>query len=37
VTARALVITHTESEDPGTLATWLPAAGLELDVVEPWR
>ena len=37
MTARALVITHTESEDPGTLATWLPAAGLELDVVEPWR
>ena len=37
MTARALVITHTESEDPGTLAIWLPAAGLELDVVEPWR
>jgi GMP synthase (glutamine-hydrolysing) len=34
---RALVITHTASESPGTLAEWLPAAGLELDVVEPWN
>lgn len=33
----ALVITHTESEDPGHLATWLPEAGLALQVVEPWR
>lgn len=33
----ALVITHTESEDPGHLATWLPEAGLSLEVVEPWR
>jgi len=35
--ARALVITHTVTESPGTLADWLPAAGLELDVVEPWN
>ena len=34
--ARALVVTHTESEDPGHLATWLPEGGLELDVVRPW-
>ncbi|MCW2601485.1 MAG: glutamine amidotransferase class-I [Frankiales bacterium] len=33
----ALVITHTDSEDPGHLTTWLPEAGLGLDVVEPWR
>ncbi|MCW2669422.1 MAG: glutamine amidotransferase class-I [Frankiales bacterium] len=33
----ALVITHTESEDPGLLGTWLPEAGLGLKVVEPWR
>jgi GMP synthase (glutamine-hydrolysing) len=33
----ALVVTHTESEDPGHLATWLPQAGLGLEVVEPWR
>lgn len=33
----ALVITHTEFEDPGHLATWLPEAGLGLEVVEPWR
>ena len=33
---RALVITHTESEDPGHLATWLLEGGLELDVVRPW-
>ncbi|MDP9102059.1 MAG: type 1 glutamine amidotransferase [Actinomycetota bacterium] len=35
--ARALVVTHTGSEGPGTLATWLPSAGLELEVIEPWR
>lgn len=35
--ARALVVTHSPDEPPGTLDTWLPAAGLELDVVEPWR
>ncbi|MGB8652169.1 MAG: type 1 glutamine amidotransferase [Mycobacteriales bacterium] len=33
----ALVITHVESEHPGLLATWLPEAGLGLQVVEPWR
>jgi len=33
----ALVVTHTESEHPGHLATWLPEAGLGLEVVEPWR
>src|SRR5688500_13611950 len=35
--ARALVVTHTVSESPGTLGEWLPAAGLDLDVVEPWQ
>lgn len=35
--AHALVVTHTASEGPGTLAHWLPAAGVELDVVRPWR
>lgn len=35
--ARALVLTHTASESPGTLAAWLPAAGVELDVLEPWN
>jgi GMP synthase-like glutamine amidotransferase len=34
---RALVITHTVSESPGTLSEWLPHAGVELDVVEPWN
>jgi GMP synthase-like glutamine amidotransferase len=34
---RALVITHTPAESPGTLSEWLPAAGVELDVVEPWN
>ena len=34
---RALVITHTGSESPGTLSEWLPAAGVDLDVVEPWN
>ena len=33
--ARALVVTHSPTEGPGTLAEWLPAAGLELVVVEP--
>ena len=33
----ALVITHTESEGPGLLGSWLPEAGLGLEVVEPWR
>jgi len=33
----ALCITHTESEDPGHLATWLAEEGLALEVVEPWR
>jgi GMP synthase-like glutamine amidotransferase len=32
----ALVITHTESEDPGHIATWLPAEGVPLEVVSPW-
>jgi GMP synthase (glutamine-hydrolysing) len=35
--ARALVVTHSPDEPPGTLDEWLPAAGLDLDVVEPWR
>ncbi len=34
--ARALVITHTESETPGTLAQWLPEAGVDLAVCQPW-
>ena len=34
---RALVITHVEAEGPGLLASWLPAEGLALDVVPPWR
>ena len=34
--ARALVITHSATEGVGTLGTWLPEAGLELDVVAPW-
>lgn len=33
----ALCITHTESEDPGLIGTWLPEVGLGLEVVEPWR
>lgn len=33
---RALVIQHTESETAGTLGTWLPEAGLELDVLRPY-
>lgn len=35
--SKALVITHTESEDPGHLGRWLPSEGLGLQVVEPWR
>jgi GMP synthase-like glutamine amidotransferase len=35
--SRALVITHTVSESAGTLGEWLPAAGVDLDVVEPWN
>lgn len=35
--ARALVVTHTAAESPGTLAEWLPAAGVALDPVEPWN
>jgi len=35
-TARALVVTHSAGEGLGTLAEWLPEAGLELDVVAPW-
>ena len=34
---RALVITHTPAESPGTLSEWLPAAGIDLDVLEPWN
>ncbi len=33
---RALVVTHTDAEHPGLLAEWLPAAGLDLDVVRPY-
>jgi GMP synthase-like glutamine amidotransferase len=36
VAARALVVTHSAEEVPGTLDEWLPAAGLDLDVVAPW-
>lgn len=35
--ARALLLTHAPLETAGTLAEWLPAAGLELDEVAPWR
>jgi GMP synthase (glutamine-hydrolysing) len=35
--ARALVVTHSASEGVGTFAEWLPPAGLELAVVEPWN
>lgn len=31
--ARALVVEHVDGEDAGALARWLPAAGLELDVL----
>ena len=33
---RALVLTQSATEGPGTLAEWLPAAGLDLDVVALW-
>jgi GMP synthase (glutamine-hydrolysing) len=33
----ALVLTHAANEGPGWLADWLPAAGLGLDVLEPWN
>ena len=33
---RALVVTHGPGEGPGLLGEWLPAAGLELSVCEPW-
>ncbi|GAC1444726.1 MAG: type 1 glutamine amidotransferase [Mycobacteriales bacterium] len=33
----ALVVTHTVSESAGTLAEWLPCAGVDLEVVEPWN
>ena len=36
MSTRALVVTHSPSEGPGTLAEWLPAAGVELVVVNPW-
>ena len=36
-TARALVVTHSPTEGVGTLGAWLPEAGLELVVVEPWN
>ena len=34
--ARALVVTHSPTEGPGTLAEWFPAAGMELVLVHPW-
>jgi GMP synthase-like glutamine amidotransferase len=34
---RALVVTHDANGGVGTFGDWFPAAGLELDVVEPWR
>lgn len=33
---RALVITHSPYEHPGTLTEWLPAAGLSLDILRPY-
>lgn len=36
MTARALVIQHTATGGPGWLAEWLPAAGVELDIVRPY-
>ena len=33
---RALVVTHSASEGVGNVGTWLEAAGVELEVVEPW-
>lgn len=34
--ARALVVTHSPTEGVGNVGTWLEAAGVELDLVEPW-
>jgi GMP synthase (glutamine-hydrolysing) len=34
---RALVLTHSAAEQPGTLQEWLPAAGLPFDLIEPWN
>lgn len=34
--ARALVIEHGATVGPGTFAEWLPAAGVELDIVRPY-
>ena len=34
--ARALVITHSRTEHVGVFAAWLAAAGLELDLCQPW-
>jgi GMP synthase-like glutamine amidotransferase len=36
MTARALVVTHSPTEGVGNVGTWLEAAGVELEVVEPW-
>lgn len=36
MSARGLVVQHTATEGPGWLGEWLPAAGLELDVVRPY-
>ncbi len=33
---RALVITHSSTEGVANVGLWLEAAGVELDVVEPW-
>jgi GMP synthase-like glutamine amidotransferase len=33
---RALVVTHDPDEGPGWLAEWLPAAGLDLEVLAPY-
>ncbi|MDP9498043.1 MAG: type 1 glutamine amidotransferase [Actinomycetota bacterium] len=33
---RALVVTNSASAGPGRLAEWLPTAGLDLDVAQPW-
>ncbi len=34
--ATAYVVTHSATEHVGTFGTWLPAAGLDLEVVHPW-
>ncbi|MDP9436853.1 MAG: type 1 glutamine amidotransferase, partial [Actinomycetota bacterium] len=34
--ARAYVVTHSATEHVGTFGTWLPEAGLALDVANPW-